>query len=246
MKKLIVLAILVFALGFIGTLETTAQKIVIKNGGKATAKPTPPTGKPRAKDLYTQYNDGNNATVGSEGAKVSVLLKRGNESERIVSLNEVFLTGDKIKLIFDINFEGYAAILNIGPTGNESILFPYLENGQISDHRVSPNAGTRLPRGNAWINFDSNTGDEQVTVIFSKNPIAEMNNYAEATTAGSDGRIASEAESDAILAELNSKSLGKRKSKDLYTQTDSDGTYCVAQNGIGNEPVAFTFTLKHQ
>jgi hypothetical protein len=55
----------------------------------------------------------------------------------------------------------------------------------------------------------------------------------------------SEAESDQILAELNSKSLAKSKSKDLFTQTESDGTYSVTRNEISNEPVAFTFYLKH-
>ena len=244
MKKLLTLTVLAFVIGFGGVVAATAQKILVKGSGKAS--PTPQTGKTRAKDLFTQYNDGNNTTAGFEGAKVSVLLKRGNQPEKIVSPNETFYSGDKIKLVFDINFDGYAAILNTGPTGNESFLFPFLDNGQMADHSVSPNAATKLPRGNAWINFDGKTGDEQVTVIFSKNPIAEMNRYEEAVTSGSDGRIASESESDAILAELNSKSLTKARSKDLFTQTEGDGTYCVAPGGLGSEPVAFTFTLKHQ
>jgi hypothetical protein len=226
MKNLLTLAVFAIAIGLCGTLEVSAQR--------------------KAKDLFTQYNDGNNSTVGAEGAKVSILLKRGNQPEKLVSPNETFYSGDKIKLVFDINFDGYAAIINVGPTGNESILFPYLDEGRIVDHSVSPNAAVKLPRGNAWINFDSKTGDEQVTVIFSKNPIAAMDSYQEAVTNGSDGRVATEAESDAILAELNSKSLGGKKSKDLFTQNEGDGTYCVAQNGIGNEPVAFTFTLKHK
>lgn len=229
MKQTITLAILVIAFALFGAFETSAQQ-----------------NKPRAKDLYTQYNDNNPATTGNEGAKVSILLKRGNQAEKLVSPNETFYSGDKIKLVLDINFSGYAAIINVGPTGNESILFPYIEGGRMIDHSISPNAALKLPRGNAWINFDNTVGKEQITVIFSKNPIAETDRYEEAVTPGSDGEVVSESEADAILAELNSKSLATRKSKDLYTQTDNDGTYIVSPTELGNEPVAFTFYLKHQ
>ena len=230
MKKLLSLLSLAIAIGIFGAFEASAQK-----------------SKPGAKDMFTRYNDGNNSTAGYEGAKVSVLLKRGNQPEKIVSPNETFYSGDKIKLVFDINFSGYAAIVNTGPTGNETLLFPHLDrNSQVVSHRVSPNAGTQLPRGNDWIVFDDKTGSERVTVIFSKTPLLEIENYQEAVTGGSDGRIASESEADAVLAELNSKSLKRGKSKDLSTQVDSTGTYSVVQNGLGNEPVAFTFYLKHK
>lgn len=244
MKKLLTLTILALAMGFIGAIEISAQKVVINKSGKTNSAGNTQTR--RAKDLFTQYDESNPSGGGAAGAKVSVLLKRGNERERIVSTNETFYTGDKIKLVFDINFSGYAGIINIGPTGNESILFPYIEGNRMVDHSIAPNAALQLPRGNAWINFGGSKGDEQVTVIFSKTPIAEMEGYEEAVTPGSDGRVASESEADAILAELNSKSLGRRKSKDLFTQTESDGTYAVSQGGLGNEPIAFSFVLKHR
>jgi len=225
MKNLIALAVLGLVFGFAGILEVSAQT--------------------QAKDLYTQYNDGNNATVGYEGMKVSVLLKRGNQRERVVSTNETFYSGDKIKLIFDINFSGYAAIVNTGSSGKENLLFPYFDNSnRLISHQVSPNAGTQLPRGNDWIVFDNNAGNERITVIFSKKPIVELENYEETVTGNSSGTQAEGNERDQILSELNSKSLGK--SKDLYTQTNNDGTYGVALNGLGNEPVAFTFSLKHK
>jgi hypothetical protein len=204
-----------------------------------------------AKDMFTQYNNGGGAgpgqSAGREGAKICVLLKRGNQPEKIVSTNETFYSGDKIKLVFDINFTGYAAIVNTGTSGNESLLFPYLDSrDHLVSHQVSPNSATQLPRGNDWIVFDKQTGDEMVNVIFSRKPIVELDKYEEAVTNGSDGMIASQDESDQIMAELNSKSLKRMSSKDLSTQTGPDGTYGVAQNGLGNEPVAFTFYLKHR
>jgi hypothetical protein len=225
MKKLLTLTVLAIAISIFGTMQVSAQK-----------KPA------KAKDLFTQYNDNNPSTVGAEGAKVAILLKRGNSEARLVSPNETFYSGDKIKLVLDINFSGYAVILNKGTSGKINPLFPYLENGELVDHSVSPNAAVQLPKGNAWINFDSNPGDEQVTVIFSKNPINEMDRYEESST----GTRVDSSRADQILAELNSKSLARRKSKDLFTQTESDGTYCVSQDGLGSEPVGFSFYLKHR
>jgi hypothetical protein len=238
MKKLLALIGLVVAITYIGSPEIAAQN------------------KPKAKDLYTQYDEGSGTGGGSQGAKISVRLKRGNQPEKVVSVNETFYSGDWIKLVFDINFSGYAAILNVGTTGKETLLFPYLDaNRQIVSHRISPNAGTQLPRGNDWIVFDENAGQEKVVVVFSKTPLFDeqaTNSGGGGSSSGggsnesSTGRIANESEADAILRELNSKNLIKRNSKDLYTQTENDGTYVVSPNGIGDEPVAFTFYLKHK
>ena len=228
MKNLLTFFTLTVAIGLFGTLEASAQ---------------------RAKDLYTQYDETSITGGGAEGAKVSVRLKRGNQPERIVSVKETFYSGDKIKLVFDINFSGYVAILNIGTTGSKNLLFPYLDtNRRMVSHRITPNAGTQLPRGNAWINFDSNSGQEQVMVMFSKKSIFEEQAVGNNSVGGnsSSGGIASQSEREAILAELNSKNLITRKSKDLYTQTESDGTYVVAQNGLGDDPVVFSFYLKHK
>jgi hypothetical protein len=220
MKKFIVLWFVTLMLGIGGGWSATAQT----------------KQKPRAKDLYVQYNDGDSTFPGNPGAKVSVLLKRGNQ-EKVVSTNETFQSGDRIKLIFDINFSGYVAIMNQGSTGKEQLLFPYKSNGRLVDSRVTPNAGTKLPGGGDWIVFDNNPGNETVTVIFSNTPFEEFNNL-------SSGSITTGSEADQVLAELNSKSL--RRSKDLYVQSESDGTYCVTQNGSLNGPVQFTFTLRHQ
>jgi hypothetical protein len=239
MKNLLGLALLAVVFGWGGTFEAWAQKVVVK-------KPQTNQSKLRAKDLYINNEDNNPATIGAEGMKVTVLLKRGNEKERFVSVNETFYSGDKIKLIFDLNFNGYAAIINVGPTGNESILFPYLENGRLIDHSFSAYAALQLPRGNAWIQFDKTTGTEQVGVIFSKTPIPELNDYQEAVTPGSDGRLANESEADQVLADLNSKSLTRGRSKDLTVQTEGNETYGVTPNGLGNQPVGFSFNLKHQ
>lgn len=231
MKKFLALTSLAIVFGYFGVVEAAAQEL-------------------NAKDMYTESN-GNGAAGGNtryQGAKVTVLLKRGNQRERNVSINETFYSGDKIKLVFDINFSGYAAIVNTGPSGNRTILFPYADRyNRMVSHRVTPNAGTQLPRGSDWIVFHGETGREQITVIFSKNPIPGLDAYeANNTTSSSDARIAEGPERDRILNILNSKSLLGGNSKDLVTQTDAEGTYGVVRNGLGSQPAMFTFYLKHQ
>lgn len=224
-------------------IALTAFVLAGTYGAAAQLPSDSPTARKRAKDLYTQYGDGDSSTVGAEGAKVAVLLKRGNRPVRIASVNETFYSGDRIKFVFDVNFEGWAAILNTGPTGRRTLLFPYWENGRLADHTVSPNAALQLPRGGAWIRFDARTGDEQVTVVFAKNRIAELGRYEQRFT---DGRLVSDAEADDLLAEFNRKTLGAQRVKDIFTETEDDGTYYIAPNGIGRAPVVFTFTLRHR
>jgi len=234
MKKFSALIFLTVFLGAVGVLNVAAQK-------------TQTT--PQAKDLFTQYNEENRTTPGRPGAKVSILLKRGSQPERLVSPNSVFYSGDKIKLILDINFNGYAAILNEGSTGKPNLLFPYLDGSEMVSHRVSPNVGTKLPRGTAWIVFDQNSGTEKITVIFSKSPVVEMESYenlsAPDTSANSSYRVSSSpSDIDRFLAELNSKS--KRLSKDLSVQNESDAAYYVNLRNDPNGQTIFTFSLIHK
>jgi len=227
MRKLLIFVFLVTAVSFIGNLSASAQKV----------EPTP---QPRAKDLYTQYNEDNQKTKGRPGIKISILLKRGNRAERFVAPNETFYSGDKIKLVLDINFNGYAAILNEGTTGKMNLLFPFMDGSELVSHRVSPNTGTKLPRGNAWITFDRNPGNEKVTVVFSKDSIVELQSYKSLSLGGA----VSADEADQILVELNSQ--GIRRSKDLFVQNEMDASYFVCQRNDFNGQLAFTFALIHK
>lgn len=215
-----------------------------------------------ARDLYIEGPGGS----GMSGAKVTVELKRNGRTS-YVSPDYAFQSGDRIRLIFDLNFQGYVTILNVGSSGRTQLLYPY----QGVSNRVSPNAATKIPQ-NDWIRFDNQPGTEQLTVIFSSAAIPEVQQYEslvaqEPTTsrppsngpvvtqpsapAGgnvSTGGVATSDEAQQILAELNSRSLKRgraAKGRDLFIETGSDGAYCVANNSQITQPIAFTINLAH-
>lgn len=226
--------------------------------------------KPKARDLYIEREK--NPTQGKAGAKVRILLKRGNEKPRYVTPAETFYSGDRIKLVFDVNFSGYVALLNVGSSGKISLLYPY----QGIDGAIEPSDKEQMIPGDNkdWIRFDDQAGTEQVTIVFSTNPIQSVQNVinmsgqgpaasagtsvsaaANASTTvsmsnsggGSQIYVASSAEAQAILQELNARSLKRSKSRDLYVETASnDATYAVAESSLITEPTAFVITLRHQ
>lgn len=222
--------------------------------------------KPKPRDLYIEKEK--NEDNGKSGAKVRILLKRGNEKERYVTPNETFYAGDKIKLAFNINFSGYVALLNLGSSGRITMLYPYVGTSS----RVELSSREQLIPGNEkdWIKFDNQAGREQISIIFSTNPIQsvqqviEMSGQSQTSTTtlsananatvnvnssgnGSTIYVATSVEAQAILQELNSRSLKRAKSRDLYIETvNDDATYCVAESGLISEPTAFLVTLKHR
>lgn len=249
MKKLILGLLIVGIVSFVAGASVFAQK----------AKP---------RDLYIEKEK--NDDKGKSGAKVRILLKRGNEQERYVTPNETFISGDKIKLAFDINFSGYVALLNLGSSGKITMLYPYV--GVSS--KVEPSDKEQLIPSNEkdWIKFDNRPGTEQISIIFSTNPIEsvqqviDMSGQSQTSTTtvsagasanatvnvnnsgnGSTIYVATSTEAQAILQELNSRSVKRSKSRDLYIETvNNDATYVVAESSLISEPTAFLITLKHR
>lgn len=268
MKKLIfgILTVAAFALAALLPLAGGVSHAQNSNGKDDKNKQ-----KARPRDLFIQKEE--DASKGKSGAKVRILLKRGSEQQRFVSPNENFYSGDKIKLAFDINFAGHIALLNVGSSGKITMLYPY----PGASSAVEPMAKEQLipANQNDWITFDNRAGSEQITVVFSTNPINQVDqviqmsgqnasnggnsNTGNATANGNANTtvnvngnnstiyVATTAQAQAILEELNSRSLKRSKTRDLYVETvNNEATYAVAETSLISEPTAFVITLKHQ
>ncbi len=201
----------------------------------------------KARDLFIQKE--NNEAKGKSGVKVRILLKRGSQSERYVSPDETFYSGDKIKLAFDINFSGYIALLNVGSSGKVSMLYPYAG----TDSAVQPSLNEQLiPSSNSdWISFDDRKGVEKITIVFSTNRLEAvdqiMKQSGSTTVSGSISINTSSSESQSLLLEMASRGLKRAKSRDLFIETvKKDATYVVAEPGLISEPTTFVISLKHQ
>lgn len=209
--------------------------------------------KTTARNLYIEREK--NSTQGQPGAKVAIELNRNGKTS-MVSPDYEFKSGDKIRLVLDINFKGYAALINEGTTGKKTLLYPY--KGVSSE--VFPSGALKIPNTD-WIKFDNNKGIEKLVVIFSGKPIPELAQMFETpptettttttatTSPTSTGGMANADEQAQILAELNSRSLNRSKklknSRDLSIESSTDGNYVVTNDSQLNDVIGFELFLKH-
>ena len=207
-----------------------------------------------AKDLFVSRE--NNLGQGMSGAKIAVQLKRGSGAARLVSPDTAFRTGDKIRLLFDLNFNGYIAVVNQGTSGSLQLIFPY----QGQSDSVSSSALIKIPALETdWIEFDEKKGVERMTVIFSKSRLPEVqqaidsissaSSTASSTSGGSTGGVAAAADEAAIFAALNSKAIGKKlktaTTKDLRISRESDANYYVTNEADASGLVSVRLELAH-
>lgn len=204
MKKLIlILSLMLFGLS--GTaLSQTARQLYLNY--------------PNNDKLANQSDkDKSKLTVGKPGAKVVIERMRDGKLS-FVSPKSKFRSGDKIRLRFATNFDGYIKIINVGSSGKVSLLFPY----EGADDRITPSNDFQVPKGGDWIVFDDTTGTETLTVIMSKKPL----NFG----------------SDEELRDINKSAT---QSRDLTIESEQDATYAVCTETSLEKPIGFILRLKH-
>lgn len=229
-----------FALVMLALTQALAAGLIAKGAQSRTAR-----------DLYTSYDGGQH---GRPGVKVAIKLRRDGQ-ERLASVDEQFYSGDHIKLALETNFTGYVAVINTGPTGSKTLLYPQ------DDDAVFPASGTTLPPADdKWIVFDDNAGDEKVALIFSASPLGLSAQRPEAPAPptpgasqqpalGSTGVLTNGQDAQTVLAELNSRAINRGKdrsvSRDMFTETIGAETYTVASQAALSDPIGVEFTLRH-
>jgi hypothetical protein len=223
--------------------------IINANSFAQAPKPTPKKSK-KARDLFVEREK--DPAQGQPGIKVAIELNRGGKTSMVAPDYE-FMSGDRIRLVLDINFQGYVALINEGTSGKKSLLYPY----KGVSNEVFPNGALKIPNTD-WIKFDDQAGTEKLVVIFSNKPIPELSQMEGTTgdgggqtetTTGSTGGMATADEQAQILEELNSRSLKRGKAlkngRDLTIESGSDGTYAVAESSTLNDVIGFELLLKH-
>jgi hypothetical protein len=154
---------------------------------------------------------------GQSGAKVTIERSRDGRLE-VVSTGDTFRAGDKIRLRFATNFDGYIRVLNIGSSGRVNLLYPY----KGADDRITPSNDFQIPGNDSWIVFDDTPGTELVSVIMSSKPFSRDDRED--------------------LKGLNERATGGR---DLFVQMDDKATFAVTEEENLQKPIGFTLRLKH-
>ncbi len=88
----------------------------------------------------------------------------------------VFRAGDRVRLSFESNIDGYLYVVQEGSSGRWTVMFP---NPEINGGRNTIRRGEEYvvpPDG--WFQFDSTVGTELLFVVLSKEPLSELPGFA--------------------------------------------------------------------
>lgn len=105
------------------------------------------------------------------GLKYRLYLAQGCNMQEVDD-GRVFRFGDAVRFQFESNVNGYLYVVQKGSSGRESTLFPHQDiNG--GDNRIARGIAYTVP-STGWFTFDEIQGEEQMTVIVSREPIQSI------------------------------------------------------------------------
>ena len=166
----------------------------------------------------------------------------GNETD-VDPAAAVFKSGDRVRLSFESNVDGYLYVVQEGSSGRWTVLFP---NPDSNGGRNTIRRGAEYvvpPDG--WFEFDTTVGTELLFVVLSKEPLSELPGFAK-PGAQPDRLNASVVES--VQQSIRSRDL--TFARDEKPQTIQGGkviqaNYVVNRTELGKS-VAVSLSLKHQ
>lgn len=164
--------------------------------------------------------------------KTTVQLTRNGETTNVLP-NAEFQSGDRVKLLFTSNVDGYVYWLAKGTSGNYSILFPNANAGMSNE--IQRNTEYTVPVKGSF-RFDDTPGNEELLCIVSTTRIPEIEEAAGTNF------------SDPSVIDNASAKQEKRKSsnRDLVFEEEDEGSVnTVAQETPKGEPFVAFYTLKH-
>lgn len=101
------------------------------------------------------------------------LVKVVSGVEQEVSPTATFRSGDQVRLKVEGNRDGYLYVISRGSSGVWKPLFPAAEiNG--GDNRIAGRRAQRLPSDTQAFTFDEQPGQEQLFVIYSAEPVKDV------------------------------------------------------------------------
>ena len=177
----------------------------------------------------------------SAGLRYRLIQQSPDGTEVDVDTATTFRSGDKLKLAFESNIDGYLYVASQGSSGNWTVLFP---SPQINGGRNSIKRAEEYsvpPDG--WFMFDATTGTEHLFVFLSREPLNQLPGF---------GRPVTKAET--LTASVVQDLQQSIRSRDLVFEKDKSSagkpgiqqaTYVVNRAEVG-KAVTATITLTHQ
>lgn len=101
------------------------------------------------------------------GLSYWIELADASGASRIVTDQQTFKSGDRIRIHFRANTSGRIMLMQIGASGTPAVLFPDAAKS-ATDNLLRANDEHILPTATRWFKFDNNAGTERLLVAFAK------------------------------------------------------------------------------
>lgn len=175
-----------------------------------------------------QSEQGGSETI---AIKTTVALERDGQKLTVAPSHE-FKSGDKVKMVFTPNADGYVYWLAKGTSGKYTMLFPSNKAG--SDNQVKRNQEYTVPVKGSF-RFDDTPGNEELLCILSTERLPDLDKAAE-----------EQFKNAAEVAQLETNHEKKRTTRDLvFEDEDEDDVNTKTQKAAPGEPFVAGFTLRH-
>jgi hypothetical protein len=190
------------------------------------------------KNLYIAHSQ--NSRRGKPGVRITVRLNRNGQIST-VPLSYNFRSGDKVKFLFETNFNAHVRILNLGTRGDLQTLYPY----PGASENVSLLRNYEIPRG-AWFEFDDVPGTEQLAFLFSRRPIVVQSETYASSVSSSVTTAASAGDQEQALQALNSRALeeGLQNARNFTLVPDTQGDEVCAYGLLSPDQIDRVVSVK--
>ena len=185
--------------------------------------------------------------------KATIELKR-NGQVSTVSPSHEFKSGDRVKLVYTPNIDGYAYWMAKGSSGALTVLFPSVQAGV--DNKVTRNTEYTVPVKGTF-KFDDTPGKEELLCVISPERIPELDkiiaenskgvipaeNAVQKTYPGSEVVM----ENAVQIAEVEKKNTSRRQTRDLvFEEEEEEEISTKTQVAPRGEPFVAYYVLNHK
>lgn len=167
---------------------------------------------------------------------------------KAVSPRTVFSAGNRIRLGFNANKDGYLYVVNVGTSGNVTTLFPH---STTDNNQVRAGLVYQIPQQTGKsIKFDSKPGEETLLVVLSESRISSFE-YAGQMIALKDPKSTGSSTADRGHQRVALSSIDNVASaKDLFVEDDGvfqTAVFKLESDAVSNKaPLVTTIKLTHR
>jgi hypothetical protein len=171
--------------------------------------------------------------------KTALELTHDGQTTTVAPSHE-FVSGDRVKLRYTTNADGYVYWMAKMSSGKYSVLFPTEKTGM--DNLIKKNEEHTVPVKGSF-RFDDTPGTETLLMVFSPERVPEL----DAAVAEANGHKGNVVQDTTRVASVEEKNTSKRKTRDLVFEDEDDEEVNIkTQVAPKGEPFVSLYELVHK